>query len=209
MSIRTALAALATLCAGAALAQAFAPAEIAAWSAHRFKGETTYALTEIDGAPAVRARCENSASGLALEREIDLTRTPILEWRWRVDAVFPPGPPETERAGDDYPARLYVIRDGGLLPWRTRALNYVWASAAPRGANWPNAYAAQARMIALRTGADAGGGWVVERRDLRADFRRFHDLDATRIDAVAIMTDCDDRGGRAEAWYGAIRFLAE
>jgi hypothetical protein len=92
-----------------------------------------------------------------------------------------------------------------LLPWNTMALNYVWASGQPQGAEWPNAYASQARMIAVRSGA--GDGWVTERRDLRADFRRLHGEDVTTIDAVAIMTDCDDRGGSAEAFYGGVRFL--
>jgi hypothetical protein len=60
-------------------------------------------------------------------------------------------------------------------------------------------------MIALRSGP--GDGWAKERRDLRADFRRLFGEDVTSIDAVAIMTDCDDRGARAEAFYGGLRFL--
>lgn len=199
------LAMIATAAATAAAAQplTFAPADIAGWAPHRFSGETRYAL-DADG--AVRAVCDDSASGLFLERRIDLTRTPVMEWRWRVDRTFPPGPDETTRAGDDYPARIYVVRRA-TLPWRTRALNYVWASAQPQGADWPNAYASQARMIALRSGP--GDGWATERRNLREDFLRFHGEAVESIDAVAIMTDCDDRGTQAEAWYGEIRFVAE
>jgi hypothetical protein len=182
---------------------AFTPADIAGWRPHRFSGETRYAL---DGDGALRATCENAASGLFLERRIDLTRTPVMEWRWRVDQTFPPGPAETIRAGDDYPVRLYVVRRA-TLPWRTRALNYVWASRQPQGADWPNAYASQAHMIALRSGP--GQGWAAERRNLREDFLRFHGETVDHVDAVAIMTDCDDRAATAEAWYGEIRFLAE
>jgi hypothetical protein len=200
-------AALAAAVAGAAAAETFAPADIAGWRRHAFAGETAYALDAIDGEAAVAARCADSASGLFLERAVDLTRTPVIEWRWRVARTFPPGPDEATKAGDDYPARLYVVKDGGLLRWRTLALNYVWASAKPAGADWPNAYASQARMIALRSGPREG--WATERRNLREDFRRFHGVDLDRIDAVAIMTDCDDRGTGAEAWYGSIRFLPE
>jgi hypothetical protein len=35
------------------------------------------------------------------------------------------------QAGDDYAARIYVIHDGGLFAWRTRAINYVWANSQP------------------------------------------------------------------------------
>jgi hypothetical protein len=199
---RAAALALILAAAPAAAELAFSPGDLARWAPHSFEGETRYELAE--GGQAVRAACDASASGLFLRREIDLTRTPILEWRWRVDATFPPGPAETTKAGDDYPARLYVVKEA-LLPWNTMALNYVWASGQPKGAEWPNAYASQARMIALRSGP--GDGWATERRDLRADFRRLFGEDVTTIDAVAIMTDCDDRGARAEAFYGGLRFL--
>jgi hypothetical protein len=62
-------------------------------------------------------------------------------------------------------------------------------------------------MVALRSGP--GDGWVTERRNLREDFRRLHGVDVERIDAVAIMTDCDDRGTAAQAWYGGLRFLPQ
>ncbi len=95
------------------------------------------------------------------------------------------------------------------LRWRTRALNYVWSSKKERGADWPNAYASQARMIAVRSGEDADGVWRTERRNVLEDFQRYHDRSPDEINAVAIMTDCDDVGQPVEAWYGEIRFLPE
>lgn len=192
------------LAAAPATAQVFEPADIIDWRRHRFAGETAYALVERAGRPAIHAVCAASASGLFREGRIDLTATPVIEWRWRVEAVLPPGPGERTRAGDDFPARLYVVREG-LLPWQTRALNYVWASREPVGADWPNPFARQAHMVVVESGP--GDGWRTARRDIRADFQRFHGLATDRIDAVAIMTDCDNTGGRAEAWYGTIRFL--
>lgn len=94
------------------------------------------------------------------------------------------------------------------MPWRSRAVNYVWASAMPVGTSWPNAYLGQTHMVALRSGPpDAPGQWMTERRNVRDDFRRFHGMEIDSIDAVAIMTDCDDLGATAEAWYGGLRFL--
>lgn len=191
-----------------AAADEFLPSQMLLWRHHSFSGATRYQAVHVDGREALHARCAASASGLVLERTIDLRRTPILEWSWRVDETFPPGIDERTRAGDDYPARLYVVKDGGVLRWRSRAVNYAWASAMPAGSAWHNAYLGQAHMLTLRSGPpDAPGQWVTERRNVREDFRRFHGMEIDSIDAVAIMTDCDDRGETAEAWYGAIRFL--
>jgi hypothetical protein len=100
-----------------------------------------------------------------------------------------------------------VVVDGGLLPWRTLAVNYVWASREAEGSDWSNAYTGNAHVVALRSGDADTGGWQTELRDVREDFKRYHGKDITHIDGVAIMTDCDDTGGRAEAWYGDIEFL--
>ncbi len=188
---------------------AFSEATLAGWEEEVFAGRTDYVLVEAPGKGTVlHAQCSDAASGLWRRLEVDLRETPVLEWSWRVDRTFS-DIDETVRAGDDYPARVYVVVDGGWRRWRTRAINYVWASELPGGADWPNAYASQAHMVAVRSGApDEAGVWRHESRNVRKDFARYHDREVDRIDAVAIMTDCDDTGGEAEAWYGDIRFTA-
>lgn len=188
----------------------FSPAQIIEWRPHVFKGTTHYELTDMNDTEAVHARCEEAtASGLYLRESIDLRKTPIMEWNWRVDETFT-DIDETSRAGDDYPARLYVVDERRVMRWRTRALNYVWASQMAEGSDWPNAYLAQNHMIAVRSGPpEESGQWFTQRRNVREDFMRYHGRVVDRIDAVAIMTDCDDTGQRAQAWYGTIRFLPE
>lgn len=188
----------------------FSPADILGWDPHRFKGETRYERVTVDGEVVIEARCtEATASGLFRRETIDLTRTPILEWRWRVDEVFD-RIDEQRRDGDDFPARLYVVDERRIVLWRTRALNYVWASHQPKDSDWPNPFASQARMIAVRSGApESSGEWRTERRNVREDFKRHHGRDQTSINAVAIMTDCDNTGQNARAWYGDIRFLPD
>jgi len=186
----------------------FTPADIMGWDSHSFAGTTEYELTEVDGRAAIHAVCdEGTASGLFLREDIDLNETPIVEWEWRVDSTFT-DIDETTKAGDDYPARLYAVDDYRFARWRTRALNFVWASEQERGSSWPNAYQSRAKMIAVRSGSPENEGqWKTERRDLKADFRQYHDRDVDEINALAIMTDCDDTGANTEAWYGEIRLL--
>ncbi len=194
---------------GSAAARIFTPADIMEWEAYSFTGETRYQLTEMDGRPAVHAVCdEASASGLFFEQDIDLSQTPIIEWEWRVERTFSDIDEQT-RAGDDYPARLYAVDRHNIMRWRTRAINYVWASEMDEGAQWDNAYQSRAAMLAMRSGAEQDTGWVTERRDLREDFRNIHGRDLTVLNALAIMTDCDDTGQSIEAWYGEIRLLPE
>ncbi len=199
-----------TLLAPSALTETrvFTPEDIIEWERHSFEGETRYELVEVDGRSAVHAICEGgTASGLFLQDDVDLEATPIVEWEWRVDETFS-GIDETTRAGDDYPARIYAVDEYTIRIWSTRALNYVWASEQAQGADWPNAYQRRAHMIAMQSGPPAETGtWVTERRNLREDFQRFHDRDLERINAFAIMTDCDDVGEPIEAWYGDIRLL--
>lgn len=209
-AIGTAIAGLLSLAAAGAMgAPAFAPRDIITWAPHAFAGTTEYRLVEIDGRHVVEASCtEGTASGLFYRQDIDLTQTPIVEWEWRVNETLT-GIDETTRAGDDYPARLYLVDEAPFLRWRTRALNYVWSSTSEPGSDWPNAFASQARMIAVAGAEHAGQGWRTERRNVLEDFRQHHDREPERINALAVMTDCDNTGQQTRAWYGNIRFLPE
>jgi len=109
---------------------------------------------------------------------------------------------ERAKAGDDYPARIYVVAKGGLAFWKTRALTYVWASNEPVGSMWSNAFTANAHMIAVQSGAKGLGKMTMEKRNIRDDWMLAFGEDIEKIDAVAIMTDTDNSGQWARAWYG-------
>ena len=194
------------LCAPAAWAEpgSFSASGLTGWAEQTFQGRkpTQYRLTQDAGTQVLEAQCQASASGWIWKEKVDLHTTPILLWRWKVAKVYP-GIREREKAGDDFPARVYVVLDGGWAIWRTRTLVYVWASAAAPGSGWASPYTAQAHVVALRSGA---GSWQEETRDVRADFKRYFGLDLDAVDGVAVMTDCDDAGGATRAWYGDLRF---
>ena len=200
--------ALGTGSAGADSVEVLRNGDIAGWEEKVFEGATAYETVRHDGRDAVRATSRGTASGLYLRRRIDLDKTPILRWWWRVDATLG-DIDERTRAGDDYSARVYVIRSHPVLLWRTRAVNYVWASTMAVGETWPNAYTDSSRHIAVRSGDALAGRWVEERRDVRADFRELFGESVRYLDAVAIMTDTDNTGAAAVAYYGDITFTSE
>lgn len=187
----------------------FSSGELKGWEATEIKAETRYEVVSLNGTKVLRAESSGSASGLVRKIRVDLERTPYLHWSWRIENTLG-APNEQSKRGDDYPARLYVIARDGLAFWRTRALNYVWASATSQGKTWPSAFAGEnVVMIAQRSGAKGIGLWHEEKRNIPEDFQHYFGDRIRYIDAVALMTDTDNAGGRATAYYGDIYFSAD
>lgn len=185
----------------------FSAGDLSAWEAKSFVGETAYRLVDGRDGKILEAVSRASASGLILERRIDLTATPVLAWRWRVSGPVNP-PDEKTRDGDDFAARIYFVTPGQGLFSLPKSISYVWASRQPVGSSWPNPYTDNVRMVAVDSGSRHVGEWRSHRRNLREDFRTLFGRDITEITHVAIMTDTDNSGLSAHSWYGDIRLEA-
>ncbi len=186
----------------------FSRGDLKGWQEKRFEGETEYRLSRENHLTSLRAHSEGAASGRFKETTVDLSTTPVLHWSWRIDNLLP-NVNEQTKAGDDYPARVYVVFSGGVFFWRTRAINYVWSSHQPVGTTWPNAFTANAMMVAVQSGPQQLGQWVSEQRNVAEDYRQLFGEEPGTVDAVAIMTDTDNSGQHATAWYGDIWFSSE
>lgn len=184
------------------------PTRLSDWDEKSFKGNTHYSLTKMGDTPCIKAQSNSSASGLFRKMPIDLTKTPYLHWNWRINETLGKIN-EEEKSFDDYAARVYIVISGGLFFWKTRALNYVWANQHDKGQYWPNAYSANAMMIAIESGPELTKTWQHERRNVRKDIKNYLGLDVDRIDAIAFMTDSDDTGKSASACYANIYFSQE
>jgi len=178
------------------------------WEEKVFNGKTQYQITTIDSRPALKASSNDAASGLYKEIVIDLTKTPYLNWSWKIDAPLN-SITETSKAGDDYATRVYVVISGGIFFWKTRAINYVWSSNQPQGSSWPNAYTNNATMVAIQSGDSLAGQWVSEKRNILEDIQRLLQTDDTQISAVAIMSDTDNSHQSVNAYYGNIYFSSQ
>ena len=125
--------------------------------------------------------------------------------------------------GDDYPARLYVTFDypvsrlsfGDRVKYRalrllgygdipTRALNYIWANRADETRIVRNPFTDWVQMVPVESGPANAGRWRSVRRDVAADYRAAFGEEAPAITGIAIMTDADNTGGTATAYYGDI-----
>ena len=186
----------------------FATDGLDGWERESFSGETRYAVVQDDGQAVLQAKAQGAASGLYREVKVDLERTPWLTWRWKVEHPLDIAD-EQVKAGDDFAARVYVVVRYGWAFWQTRALNYVWASRLPVGATWPNPYTGKAHMAAVQSGAGRAGEWVTESHNVLEDYTRAFGEPPEGDVAVAVMTDTDQTGQSATAWYADIRFTAQ
>jgi hypothetical protein len=182
----------------------FGAGDLTGWQDKTFKNETLYELVKGDLGIVLKADSKASASGLYREIKIDLVKTPCLIWSWKVDGILD-SLDETTKNGDDYPARVYVVFSGGMFFWKTRALNYVWSNGLPIGSAWPNAFTNRSVNIAIQSGPDKVGQWTHQSRNIREDYKRFVGGDIKQADAIAIMTDTDNSGRAATAFYGDVR----
>jgi len=181
----------------------------AGWEEKSFKGETVYRVVpDAESAGyCLRADSRGTASGLFFPREYDLRDYPILSWRWKISAPVPGGD-ETRKSGDDYAARVYVIFPHWLF-FKTRSINYIWANRLPQGEHLPNPFTGNAIMLAVESGGANAGRWMTERRNVYEDYRRLFGEEPPRVGAIAVMTDTDNTGAEATAYYDDICIEAE
>lgn len=177
-----------------------------------------------DGVHAMEVHSKASMSLMARPLSVDLETTPVLCWRWRVDATL--GTADmTQRQGDDYAARVYVsfkLPEASMgLGLRTKlalartiwgtdlpdaAINYVWDNRNPIGTERPNVYTDRAIMVVLRSGDKQAGRWIQERRDVRDDVSRFFSHEAQPVQ-LAVTADTDNTGLSAHAGFADFHFV--
>lgn len=181
---------------------------------------TNYRLVEEDGSQVIEASTDTSASGLIARLDLEPGESMMLTWRWKVSNVFDQGDAR-KKSGDDYPARIYVAFEfeAQKASWFERAkrktvatvfgeelpgnaINYIWANRLPQGETVANPYSEETMMIAVTSGNEQAGEWVTVERDLVADYRAAFGEDPPPIRGVAIMSDSDNTGESATAWYG-------
>jgi len=186
----------------------FSPMLMMQWPTKEFEGITDYQLAKDAGSPAIKANSKGAASGLFYETEIDLNKTPYLSWRWKVTRL-PDLDNERIKIGDDFAARVYVVVNDGWTFLSTKAISYVWSAQSQAGEEWPNPFAGGSAMMLSVRHQPAGDGWYTEKRNLKSDLKRLFGKEITTIKAIAIMTDTDNSGSEAEAWYGDLVFSAD
>ena len=184
-----------------------------------------FSLVTDDDKTVLRVDSDNSAGSVALpliaSRGVGNT---TLEWRWRVSRILERADMDT-KPGDDFAGRVYVFFDvpieslsfverskirlartvaGTDVP--TAALCYVWDNKHRVGHTAWSPYTHRVRKIVLQSGAAHLNEWMLESRDVAADFREAFGFDAPAVTGVAVGNDTDNTNDRVTTWFGDVGF---
>jgi hypothetical protein len=197
------------------------------WQLSGLKRPTEYELVDYQGRTVILARANASASGLIFPVSVDPNEYPLLHWHWKVPALID-GADNTKRTTEDSPVRVVVAFDGdkSKLSFDDRLfadqirmftkhempyalLMYIWENRAPVGTVINNVHTGRIKMIVAESGPTKVGVWQEVIRNVREDYKRAFGEDAPRIKSIGIMTDTDNTGSTASAYYGDIQFLKQ
>ena len=221
-----AVAVVGTLIGCATPGPAVAPSTSSEWQSVLLPGKaaTHYEWASKDGVRAISARANKSAS--LWERPWDRSADTLgnVEFSWWIDGILADA--DVAQAGlTDAPARVMFAFDGDMsklsartqlqfelahtltgraLPYATLA--YVWDAKAPVGTVIVHPRNDRVRKIVVESGAKHAKQWRKYRRKLKDDFKLAFGETPGRMTSVALMTDADNVGGLAQAWYGDIAF---
>ncbi|CAG9177694.1 hypothetical protein LMG23992_03570 [Cupriavidus laharis] len=186
---------------------------------------TRYSLVADGNTTVLQADASASASALIHEGNIDLNRTPVVAWRWKAQAPIE-GADNSEGAREDAPARLVFFFDGDKeklsfgdrasiqlarslggedLPYAT--LMYIWSTTAAPGSVIANPHTGRVQMIVVSGKPGDAGQWQSLHRNIVQDYEQVFHEPPGRITAYGLLTDTDNTGATARAWYGDLRFL--
>ena len=199
------------------------------WTHVRLPGKkpSRYRTTLKEGRAAIEARAEGSAS--LWRRPLDLAPEALGEvsFSWWVQSLLPSA--DVRDAGrEDAVVRVLFAFDGdrSRLSGRNRALfelaelltgepppfatlMYVWDRNAPLESVIHNPRTDRIRKIVVDSGPANLGRWREHRRRLDLDFQRAFGEAPGRLQSVALMSDADNTGGSARAWYGAVELAGQ
>jgi hypothetical protein len=188
----------------------------------KIKAHSIYTLVREGEKSILKAESRDSASALVHRRSFNVYETPRLRWRWKVEQLSDRGDPK-EKAGDDYPIRVYVMFSYDptratlgerLIYGAAKAiyrrypphstLNYVWTGRNISERIIQSPYTDKAFMIVLEKGKDKMDLWVEESVNILEDYRKAFGKDPPATAGLAVMSDTDNAGGSAVVYLDFI-----
>jgi Protein of unknown function (DUF3047) len=184
--------------------------------------KTRYQMLRVAGADVLEAESQASASALYRPLDVDARTYRVIAWRWKVQHALVKADARRPDA-HDHAARVYVAfrHDPTRASFWERAtrwghrlwygeyplhgvLHYAWDNRLPRGTVLAVPGRRNEKIIVLRSGEEDVGRWVAEERNVHEDFQRAFGVAPSHIAGIGVMTDTDDAGERAMAWYHQI-----
>ncbi|MCZ6478985.1 MAG: DUF3047 domain-containing protein [candidate division NC10 bacterium] len=178
------------------------------WELHEHEGKADLALVPDGVSQVLKLRSRLSSFSLNKELGIDLTKTPYLEWQWKVTEL-PKGGDFRKSATDDQAAQLYVVFYWGVF--KKQAIAYIWDSTAPVGTTAkvsPPVPLVTIYAVVVRSGDKKLGKWVTETRNVVEDYKKLFGSKVKEVQAIRIQINSQHTKSEAESYWRFVRFKA-
>lgn len=175
----------------------------AGWYHRKFwtRAPMQMAFAAKDGVAALRFETRSSASMLIRHVDLDLGEYRYLVWRWHVERPIESPRDEKTRAGDDHPARLFLVLR--TAAGEERRMEIIWGNRLRAGEykfieGFPH-YVADG-------GGENVGRWRTATVDLQQVYRRiWPDGAPARLIDIGVFCDSDETGGHTVAYFADVR----
>jgi len=139
---------------------------------------------------------------LANKDGVNIDKTPILSWKWRVFQV-PKGANEDNSDLNDTAASIYVVFDVNWLKI-PEVIRYTWSTTLPVGTELSKNMGKQ-KIIVVASGTEKAGRWLTFERNIVEDYKRlFGSEPPEKPLAILILSDADSTGDNSVADYDDI-----
>jgi hypothetical protein len=160
---------------------------------------------EIKGVLEIAADKATGALFFELSKLVDLKKTPVMRWRWRVN-VFPKGGDGRKSQSDDQAIAIYI----GASDWMVKkSIAYRWETQTPLGCVGEVSYAGGAvkvKWFCLRNRQSGEKKWVVEERNIAEDYKNAYGFIPEEF-ALSIGANSQHTKSESLAYIDYIEFL--
>ena len=152
----------------------------------------------------------NKATGALmtdLTKKVDLNKTPIMRWRWRI-VQLPEGADGRPGGKDDQGIALYIGANGFLTK---NSIAYRWETKTPVGYVGTAKYGGglvKVHFFAIRNEDSPIGKWVMEERNVAADFEKAYGKVPKEF-ALSVCANSQYTGTQTKAEVDYIQFLSK
>lgn len=168
-------------------------------------------LRSIDGY-YLRARTNGTGSWLeyTFDEGLDITRYPVMTWRWKTDRL-PEVEWEKNEEENDFALRIELVYDLPGNKWNplnmarkglVRALfkgnppelitSYVWAANVPAEKPYASPESEKTMIIPVQSTRYMTGRWLIESRNVAEDYEHFRSIHKLVLKKIRIRADTDN-----------------
>ena len=174
------------------------------WYHRRFwrHGPMDISFETKEGVRAIRLATHDTASMLFRHIEVELSVYPVLSWQWYIEKGIDSEVDELTRAGDDHPARFFIVFEAPN--GETHPIEIIWGNRSLHAGDY-KVIGSFPHYVA-NGGRENIGRWHQEAVDLTEIYETlWGDPVGARMIDIAIFCDSDETGDETLAYVADVR----